>query len=117
MAGTEAESAPLGKGTQPGPHRRVRYSAPSPRTSVTKTLTPTANPLKFHASQTCPRVGTPHPPNASPAAMTHIVTPTPTSSQTQAAGLAKTGASNLAPNPSAVKKLREAQAAATPNTA
>ena len=55
-----------------------------------------------------------HPSKASPAAIAHIVSPTPISSQTQAAGFEKTGASNRAPKPSAVKKLSDPKAAATP---
>jgi len=71
-------------------------------------------PLEIPYSKTLSTRGTLQPPKASPRAIAHMVSPTPTSSQTQAAGLAKTGASPRAPNPSAAKKLSDPNAAATP---
>jgi hypothetical protein len=77
------------------------------------TLTSGSN-LEILPPRTLSDPNTRHPPNANPAAMAHIVSPTPTSNQTQAEAFAKTGAKSRAPNPSAVKKLRDPKAAASP---
>lgn len=120
MAGTEPECPAEGK---PSPlvgrviSRPLRPGLAECRMRVKISLTPAVKSLQFHDSWNTPRAARPYPPRASPAAIAHITSPTATSSQTQAEAFAKTGASARAPKPSAVKKLSDAAAAATPNTA